>query len=59
MPECFHFEIRQNFLFRRRSRIPSPAAATSTGFTLRQRMELFIQVCEGVQHAHALNIRWQ
>ena len=30
----------------------SPSSATSTGSTPRERLELFVPVCQAVQHAH-------
>ncbi len=35
---------------------PSPTSATRTSLTPRQRLELFVQVCQAVQHAHQKGI---
>ena len=37
-------------------RAASPTTATSTGSTLRERLELFVHVCQAVQHAHQKGI---
>ena len=40
----------------RAGRSRSPSTATSTGSRIRERLELFVEVCEGVQHAHQKGI---